>query len=294
MPAVTTSSATGSRVLQKPMSTEGGNNARDSLAEEGKADRASLSVQQTSPSKRASGSSTMSSKIKRFPTLLSRKESRSKGESTSNGGAAARSTSNGDGRRKSLANDGHIPKPSTPQSHNRSISLASATPSSLPRPVASAGLPSSATSPNLTEAANGYQPSSPSNFGASPKRVPAPGQESGIPRLITSPRSASGSPSAARWEQTVPNAEEEHGPSADLVSSSSNTQIPAASSTSEVIRVAGNGDAHDFQSDKADASQIQTPSVGKLFVVNGNTGASPDLAKSEVRYRSYCYASTVS
>lgn len=288
MPAVTTSSATGSRVLQKPMSTEGGNNVRDSLAEEGKADRASLNGQQTSPSKRTSGSSTMSSKIKRFPTLLSRKESRSKGESTSNGGAAARSTSNGDGRRKSLANDGHIPKPSTPQSHNRSISLASATPSSLPRPVASAGLPSSATSPNLTDAANGYQPSSPSNFGASPKRVPAPGQESGIPRLITSPRSAS------RSEQTVPNVEDEQGLSTGLVSSSSNTQIPATSSTSEVIGVAGSGDAHDLQGDKADASQTQAPSVGKFFVVNGNTGTNPDLAKSEVRCRSYCYAYTVS
>lgn len=157
---------------------------------------AAKGLPEISPGKRTSTSSTMSSKIKRFPTLLSRKESRSKGEIT-NGSGIPRSTANGDGRRKSTSGSAAVTvKPSTP-THGRSVSLASAAPSSLPRPVHSAGLPASATSPNLAGLADsGRQDhsSSPTSFGGSPRRVPPPGQESGIPRLITSPRSTSGAP----------------------------------------------------------------------------------------------------
>jgi hypothetical protein len=142
----------------------------------------------------------MSSKIKRFP-LLSRKEGRSKGDTTSSNGSSSipRSVSGKDSRRKSTSSSISRPSESggsTP-SHVRSVSLASAAPSSLPRPIGSPpGLPSSATAPNLAEIASqtptrqqgASTPSQAALIGASPKRVPAPGSDSGIPRLVKSPR----------------------------------------------------------------------------------------------------------
>lgn len=287
MPAVTTSSATGSRVLQKPMSADAARSSQDRSVEDPAADgisTKSVKEQQESPGKRSSSSSNnMSSKIKRFPTLLSRKESRSKAETTANGNGNPRSASNGDGRRKSTS--GTSPgsgttKPSTP-SHGRSISLAAATPSSLPRPVANAGLPASATSPNLSEQASGntsQQPLSPTSIAGSPRRVPPPGQESGIPRLVTSARSASGTPVPGRTESNASAQDDPAKPTALRESSAEERVGPLASGS--IAGALGSADNHN-PADVASKGSPTIPGAGsQLYVVNGS--ASPDPAASDV------------
>lgn len=289
MPAVTTSSATGSRVLQKPVViSEAARTSQPSRSEEANTEKATAKSQQANSSKRSSTSSTMSSKVKRFPTLLSRKEHRSKAETTDAANGNPRSASNGDTRRKSLGSSIRTGAPATPQSHNRSVSLASATPSSLPRPVASTGFPSSATAPNLAEPnllnGNPQQPPSPVGFNGSPKRVPPPGQDgtSGIPRLVTSPRSVSGDPAVRQSDHTPSEA-----PVREDFTTGPDQLLPNAStgnetSASNVREVIASGDAKDPTAGLPASNENVASARNDAQLYIADSQGSPDPGKTEV------------